>query len=275
LDESHGEFELGRSGDVEKKLDDAKELLNIVPPVERGTLYGTKTVTPYWGRTLEDSLKDFQSFNEHAIGIAEFFTGLASKDVPQWFRSVGHAVQGLFAGNFLQTLRQEYDSLREAGKIKDDFRYSDQNQMCFTELLRYLEEEIPGKDRFELLKKIFLVTSTETVFNRDSHVPLQFMQIARGLTSGEILVLFAVYRNMGKGVNNQSDYIKLIIDESGLKYHELVMEQFEKLYSKKLLNNPNIIAGNNPIVIRDTMFTSLGRAFSDYVTKYDGLNSVE
>lgn len=212
---------------------------------------------------------------ENILGPAEFFTGLVGSNRSQVFQSVGHAVQGLLSGKFLQILQQEYSHYRESGKIKEDFRYTDQNQMCFTELLRFLEQEMPDKDRFELLKRIYIVSATEKVFDRNSHVPLQFMQIARELNSGEMLVLSAAHRiakeipeeKMPESVDWRT-WVDIISKEAGLLFREIVNKHETTLVEKNLLEEREVLTGNYNLKPFFRL-TRLGYAFCEYVSQYD------
>lgn len=58
-----------------------------------------------------------------AIGIAEGITGIAASGKKDWLLSVGHILQRLRAGQFLNTLRNEWEQFRATGRIKDDYQY--------------------------------------------------------------------------------------------------------------------------------------------------------
>jgi len=126
-------------------------------------------------------------------GIAEGVTGIAASQREDLILSVGHIFQRMRAGQFLGTLKREWDKYKGKGRIKPDYESTEQHKSSLQELLSFLDKDAPDELRFSLLKKIFLIAATETASNRDSHLPLQYMQIARTLTSGEILVLNAEY----------------------------------------------------------------------------------
>ncbi|GMB00940.1 hypothetical protein [Pelosinus sp. IPA-1] len=209
-----------------------------------------------------------QYYKDKMLVTAQFFTGLISSKRSEMIQSVGHAIQGMFSGKFLETLEKEFKYYIDAGKIKDDYIKSDQNLMCFIELLRSLEQDLPDPSRLELLKKIYIVTATEDKSSRESPLPLQFMQMAKELTSGEILVLFAAYNLEGISVSSQSEFIIKLITKSGLEYAEIVTKVHQSLFEKNYLKSVRTEAILNPILIRD-LFTPLGRAFCDYVVHYD------
>ena len=136
---------------------------------------------------------------------------------------------------------KEWEEFYRKGRIKDDYASTPQSRACLSELLRYLDSGVPDEKRLDLLKKIFLVAATEEVSDRESHLPQQFMQICRNLSTGEILVLVTTYT-----VADQEDYkssehysaqtwLRLIGDRSGLKHEELVEIHEQSLMEKRLL----------------------------------------
>lgn len=168
-------------------------------------------------------------------------SGLASSDRKEVILSVGRVFQALVAGQFLSQFVTEWEEFYRKGRIKDDYASTSQSRACLSELLRYLDSEVPDEKRLDLLKKIFLVAATEEVSDRESHLPQQFMQICRNLSTGEILVLVTTY-----AVADQKDYkssvhdsaqtwLRLIGDRSGLKHEELVEIHEQSLMEKRLL----------------------------------------
>lgn len=68
--------------------------------------------------SLEDREKAMRYYQDKLLNLTEFFTGLASANRSQWFNSVGHAVQGLLAGEFLETLRNTMKNIVRREKLK-------------------------------------------------------------------------------------------------------------------------------------------------------------
>lgn len=194
---------------------------------------------------------------EEILPIAEFFTGVACSSRTKWGRSVGHVVQGVIGGRGLSKLQKEVENYINAGRIKKDFVTSIQGERCLVELLKFLEQEIPDNERLELLKRIYIVSATEEIHDRESPLPLQFMQIARSLTQGEILVLFAAYRIDRTGSPMLREKFDLFVKETKLEYGELVRLHIGSLSAKRLLDQPG------------KRMTLMGIAFCEYVSHYD------
>jgi hypothetical protein len=173
--------------------------------------------------------------------LLEGFTGIASSRREDLVRSVGFVLQGLTAGRFLDTFRKEWQDYREKGRIKDDYESTEQCRSCLQELLDFLDKDLPDEQRFNVLKQIFLVAATEEASDRNSYLPLQYMQISRALTAGEVLVLNTAYRIAIKQPNRMSNdmvvahWQKVIAKESGLTYPELVEVHENGLAEKNLI----------------------------------------
>jgi len=215
--------------------------------------------------------KAVKYYREEVLPVAEFFTGVASASRSEMVRSVGHVFQGVIAGKCWSALKTETEYFIEKGKIKQDFITSNQSQSCLIELLQFFEQEIPDQERFSLLKKIYIVTATEELSDGTSPLPLQFMQIAKKLNSGEIMVLFAAYNNLALIVEEQRQFLDILTNESGLKFSELTSIHFESLFNKNLFKKIRGASGvGMPI---NSLITPLGIAFCDYVSHYDKLSN--
>jgi len=206
--------------------------------------------------------------------LAEGVTGIAASKKQEWVLSIGHIVQGVRGGQFLSILQREWDSYKEKGRIKEDYQFTDQNYTCLHEILDFLEKDIPDETRFNLLKQLFLVTSTETMSNRDSILPQQYMKICKTLTTGEILVLNATY-----GVAKEDwwkdqhfgahDWLGVITEKSGLAQRELVEIHERTLINKKLLS-PRTLSDESGVRISPFFrLTDLGHKICEFVASYE------
>ena len=118
---------------------------------------------------IEKKLSDTSSLLDKTInGMVEGLTGFASSSRKEIVLSAGHLFQNCRNLGFLNGLKVEWDKLREKGKIKDDYMKTEQHKDCLGQLLEALDKDNPDNVRFDILKKIFLVSSTESKSNRDS-----------------------------------------------------------------------------------------------------------
>jgi hypothetical protein len=194
----------------------------------------SKLIRRYLGGDATSNL-----FLDTLKSLTEGLTGVASSDRKDLFLSLGHIFQRLRAGQFLQTLMNEWNQFRNKGRIKDDYVESEQHKACLQEMLDFLDKDSPEEIRFSFLKRLFLSAATEKVKTRDSVLPQQYMRICRGLSSGEVLILQAAYSIAKKGgYENDSSarqWLQIIANESGLELSELVDIHDRTLEEKQLL----------------------------------------
>ena len=225
---------------------------------------------------IDDKLSDTSSLLDKTIdGMVEGLTGLVSSSRKEIVISAGHLFQHCRNVDFLNALKVEWDKLREKGKIKDDYMKTMQHKDCLGELLEALDHDNPDNVRFNLLKKIFLVSATETKSNRDSVLPSQYMQIARKLDSGEVLVLETAYRIAKEGKYNptqDSQYgnsLAKIANKSGLKYKDLVEIHEQSLIKKMLFTRRTGPEQSEAVISNHFRLTDLGWEFCKFVDAYD------
>lgn len=197
------------------------------------------------GKDIEkvENLSDAVTLAQQTLdGLIAVLAGLAASEKKDWALSVGHLMQRARAGHFLKGLLQEVRTYREKGEIKDDYFSTEQGMNCMQEILEFLDKDSPDEVRFNAMRTIFLKIATEKMSDRTDVIPVQLMRIARGLSSGEVLVLLASYTiflsNAHKDDHGSAGaWIQLVVKEAGLAYPELV-EVFERpLMDKLLLSN--------------------------------------
>ncbi len=206
------------------------------------------------------------------VQLTQGLTGIAASQKHEVILSVGRIFQAMIAGQLLDTFLREWENYREKGRIEEDYESTEQHRSCLQELLTFLDKDAPDELRFSVLKKIFLVAATEDASDRNSHLPLQYMQIARTLTSGEILVLSAEYivtrkRELWEGkAHTAQAWLDIIAEVSGLEHPELVEKHEEELVKKKLLL---LRADHSTVDLRTHLrLTKLGYEFCRYIENY-------
>ena len=155
---------------------------------------------------------------------------------------------------------------------------TEQHQECLQEMLNFLDRDSPDEIRFSFLKKIFLTAATESISDRNSVLPQQYMKICRILSSGEVLVLqgaFSVAKQGGWDPNNMDprSWLALIAEKSGLRYRELVENQEKYLIDKNLItprteNNRSLKLGQYYRV------SELGYGICEFIESYEGCNGI-
>jgi hypothetical protein len=214
---------------------------------------------------------------ETAKGLVEGLFGIAASDRKDLILSLGHIFQRMRSGTFLNALLQEWERLREKGRIKEDYVRSEQHQECLQEMLDFLDRDSPDCIRFRMLKAILLGAATETQSYRDSVLPQQYMSICRTISSGEALVLQATFAVAERGdappSKSASDWLQIIGKESGLVSHELVSIHEQKLIAKNLLIR-RIHGDSSGVALgKHYRLTTLGMEICRFIKAYEEQNT--
>jgi hypothetical protein len=150
---------------------------------------------------LPQNTDDLAKFmDQPQMAIAEAITGALAAGPKAWTVITGHIVQGMLKGKLFQQVSQEIKELREKGKIRDDFA-DEKHKYGFkswVELLTIIDEETPDADRLEALKAMFYAINKVNASDGERIVSYQLFRTAKRLTSGELLLLraiFEAYRN--------------------------------------------------------------------------------
>lgn len=209
----------------------------------------------------------------------ETLTGLVKSNPQYLLVSLGSIAQRIIAGQKLDSVRIEWEKLKEKGKIKNDYARSLQAKYTLLELLKFLEGEMPDEDRFQALKKILLVAATEEKSDRNSIKPQQFMQLIKSLSSGCVLVLVTTYKlckappfhGDGNGTGYEHDWLEAIANNSGLGQLELVAN-FEDILMQKRLITPRVYKDGSGVKLRPYFrLTNLAYEICQFIEHYDTL----
>lgn len=204
-------------------------------------------------------------------------TGIATSEKKRYIISASKILKSLRSGQFLNELKNEWDFYCKTGKINIDEQDPEVLYDSLAEILDYLDNDIPKRDIFDTLKKIFF-TSTFRGINSDDVIPIQFMKIVKRLGEGELLVLFKVYkiskenswRDKKWGVH---EWLNLISEETKLKYPALVEMSETNLVDNKLLTPRTYSDGSGIEIKPNFRLTDLGVALCKYVEYYEANNT--
>lgn len=216
----------------------------------------------------------FDGARSYCNAVIEAATGGFASDKKELVRSAGHILQAMLNGNRIETLKSEWDSLREKGRIKDDYQHTEQHHACLQEMLDFLDNDKPDKTRFDFMKKIFLMAATEEVVDRESVLPHQFMRLCRQLSSGEILVLMATYKCVVNGTMKKdscgiNEWLGEIAGMTGLEHRELVFPFQEKLEGLGILSKRTHPDKSGVRLTSKNRLTDLGWSICKFIKQYD------
>jgi len=214
---------------------------------------------------------------EQYKGLVEFITGIATSEKKDIYLSIGKVLQKCRSVGFINSIKDEWNKFKEAGKIKDGYQGTDQHLTCLQELLDFMDKENPDEIRLNAMKQIFFTAASETISDRNSVLPQQYMSICRTLSSGEILVLKACYKLFKEGSYHrkteevhEDKWLVPVAQKSGLKHKELVFIYDESLEEKKLLQSR--VGKTNRVYLTESFrLTSLAAGICEYIEHYNGI----
>jgi len=208
--------------------------------------------------------------------LAEGITGIVASDRKELAFSVGHIFQSLRKGQFLSKFLSEWNAYRDKGRIPKDYHETEQHHTCLQEMLEFLDHDSPDEIRFEVMKKVFLVAATETVSDRNSLLPYQFLRLCRGMSSGEVIVLNSTYRiaksEQFRDIHAANQWLDVIAKKSGLSHKSLVEIYEEDLIKKHLISRRVHSDQSGVAVTPHFRLTSLGLELCDYISIYDSVS---
>jgi hypothetical protein len=126
-----------------------------------------------------------------------------------WAAAGTRLAQAALKGRVFQQFERELRYLRDKGKIPDDFPEKKLGYQSWVELLTILDEELPDEDRLEALKAMFYAVNKVGTTDAQKILAYQLFRISAKLTSGELLLLRAVFDAYGTGTFAKSERVTL------------------------------------------------------------------
>jgi hypothetical protein len=216
------------------------------------------------------------------VAIAEAITGAIAAGPKAWVAMTGRIVQGTLKGKLFQQVGQELEDLRAKGKIREDF--ADEKYKygfkSWVELLTIIDEETPDADRLEALKAMFYAVNKVNATDGERILSYQLFQIAKKLTSGEILLLKAIFetyksRDFDPNRGNTIPLIhwaQKIASRLGYGLTALVLRDGRALVEQGLisrrLNSPDLADDQQAVLNSSARLTDLGIKFCDSIQSY-------
>ena len=107
----------------------------------------------------------------------------------------------MLKGKLYQQVGREIKDLREKGKILED--YADEKHKygakSWVELLTVIDEDTPDADKLDALKEMFYAVNKVNATDGERIVNYQLFQIAKRLSSGELLLLKCINEALRAG----------------------------------------------------------------------------
>ena len=102
------------------------------------------------------------------------FTGIAISEKKGFTLSASRLLRGAISGQFLTALNEEWKKFQEKGKISTEYEFSESYYDSLSEILDYLDNNIPNHKIFNVLKNIFIKSAIEN--QKDSLLPIQYLK---------------------------------------------------------------------------------------------------
>ena len=228
-----------------------------------------------------DSIKSIAEFlQQPTLKIAEALTGILSSDLRVIKLSAGRLVQASIKFKLFTQLGKELKEYIEKGKIKENYYATNKNQASLCELLKFIDEEIPDEERFKAMKSIFFTSVSRNVHEKDEELAYELMQICKKLTSGEILVLKAVYdiindrfapdmASFDLETESASTWLDIIASQIGHNMSSLIEMHEQKLIGLKLITDRVYSDRSGISNTPHFRLTQLGYKLCEFITKYE------
>lgn len=204
--------------------------------------------------------------------IAQAITELFSKGPVALVGPGIRIVQGALKGNLFKQLAKEIRQFKEKGRIDESFGETKYGFQSWVELLTIIDEDVPDEDRIEALKAMFFSINKVNATDADQILGYQLFQVAKRLSSNELLVLKAVWELLGKaafrgdmGFNEWAEAVSKHLGHSliGLIEHaDKVLVDNQLLTERVLPDRSGIQHG------RQGRLTDLGIKFCENVERY-------
>jgi hypothetical protein len=182
-------------------------------------------------------------------------------------------VQGALKGNLFKRLAMEVEDLRKKGKIDENFGETKYGFQSWVELLSIIDEDTPDEDRLEALKAMFYSINKVNATDAEQILGYQLFQIAKKLTSNELLVLKAAYelRNEGKttvtGQGAFRDWAQAVSGHLGHSLISLIDHADRALVENQLLTD-RFHGDRSGISWPNWRLTDLGLRFCENIERY-------
>jgi hypothetical protein len=210
-------------------------------------------------------------FQQGVTPIVETITGLFASG--KWGAAVagGRIVQGALKFKLFQQVSTEIQDLRAKGRLAGDFAEKKYAFNTWVELFEIIDAETPDEDRLEALKAMFYSVNKINATDGERIANYQLFQIAKKLTSGQLLLLKAAeerFRSADfKAVSATRDWILAISTRLGHGVLGLV-EQDEKVLMENGLLTGRQWGDGSGVMDTGGRLTDLAHKFYENIEQY-------
>lgn len=221
------------------------------------------------------SLAEFM--DQPKIKIAEAITAFLAMDKKEAILMGGRILQGVLKGNATKQVAREIQHLIEDGKIKEDYAETKYGFRSLSELLVFIDEEIPDEDRLNAVKFMFFSVVHADIGEGEQIQNYQLFQIAKKLTSSQFLILKVAYNMNKEGIYDDASesangWLRKISERIGHNTPSLIERDEEILIKEKLISD-RTYSDRSGIRKQNARLTDLGIKLCETIEKYSLLNN--
>ncbi len=189
--------------------------------------------------TKEEDIEAFKEILEHPYEkLAELITGIVKLEKRDIVNVVARITQSAIKGRSIEQLNREISSLIDSGKIPENYTQTKYGFKCLSDLLVYIDSDIPDEDMYQAAKDLFfLVASTSQEKHQSANY--QLFKLVLTLNSLQVIVLKHIfnlrnempkYQEGHKGIVGYKEWLRDVSVVSGLEkgFVEIASEELEK-----------------------------------------------
>lgn len=209
-----------------------------------------------------------------SVNLTAALTGFFMTDNSSKVGVAGRIVQAVLKGKFLKQLGQEFEELRQKGKIKENLFENENRIASLLEMLQYIDSELTDQEVFNAMKSIFFASLDQHASEKDEIAAYQILKVCRKLSSGELLVLKVCFERIGYLKSNAVYGAGQWLSEVGtsLGFATELVETFEEtLIQKKLLSDRAHSDRSGIKSSENYRLSGLGIQLKEFLDRYESL----
>jgi len=221
------------------------------------------------------SLSEFM--DQPRVKIAEAITGALAMGKRDAILVGGRIIQGALKGDMMRQVSREIEDLVEKGKIKEDYANTKYGFSSLSELLEFIDREIPDEDKFNAIKIMFFSIVHADIKEGEQIQNYQLLQLVKKLTSSQLLILKVAYDFKKVGVyedaaESASGWLSKISERIGHNIPSLIERDEEILIKEKLISD-RILSDRSGVRPQNARLTDLGLKLCENMEKYNFSNN--
>jgi len=217
-----------------------------------------------------------QFLEEPLTVIAECVSGWLRLGTKDLLLAAPRVALAALRGKAFEQFGREFDNWRKSGRIPDNYAEEKYGYPSLAELLAEIDSGPTDEDRLEALKAMFFNTNRADATESQRALSYQLFQIAKKLSSGELLLLNAVFRAFKAksfpqrtvGSENTSNWRSVMANNLGHGLPSLIRQQ-ERALAEHNLITPIVMSGQVETIVGDTSrLSDLGIKFCENIESY-------